>query len=47
LHAALCNDQDLINEFNGKVAIAADLARRLGVTDIDGKSPVPLTLATL
>jgi dehydrogenase/reductase SDR family member 1 len=45
--AALRQDENLINEFNGKVAIAADMARRLGVTDIDGKSPEPLTLATL
>ncbi len=45
--AALSKDQNLVDEFNGKVAIAADIARRLGVIDIDGKSPVPLTLATL
>jgi dehydrogenase/reductase SDR family member 1 len=45
--AALRKESALVDEFNGKVAIAAEIARRLGVIDIDGKSPVPLTLATL
>jgi dehydrogenase/reductase SDR family protein 1 len=45
--AALVREPDLLDEFNGKVAIAADIARRSGVVDVDGNSPVPLTLATL
>lgn len=42
--AALKDNRELTKELNGKVAVAADVARKLGVTDIDGKSPEPLTL---
>jgi NAD(P)-dependent dehydrogenase (short-subunit alcohol dehydrogenase family) len=44
--AALQNDPRL-GERNGEVVVAAAAARELGVLDIDGKSPIPLTLATL
>lgn len=30
--------------FTGKVLVAAQLARSYGFVDIDGKSPIPLTL---
>jgi NAD(P)-dependent dehydrogenase (short-subunit alcohol dehydrogenase family) len=43
LVAALCDDPKLM-ERSGKVVVAAAAARELGVVDIDGKSPEPLTL---
>ena len=42
--AALAADPDVIRH-TGKVLVAAALARDYGFTDIDGKSPRPLTLA--
>ena len=44
--AALSRDAHLM-ERSGKVLIAAEIARELGVTDVDGRQPVPLTLAAL
>ena len=41
--AALWADPRLM-ERSGKVLVAAALARELGVVDIDGRQPVPLTL---
>jgi hypothetical protein len=34
----------MANDLSGKVCVAAELARDLGVTDIDGSSPRPLTI---
>jgi NAD(P)-dependent dehydrogenase (short-subunit alcohol dehydrogenase family) len=42
--AALAGDPDVMRH-TGKVLVAAALAREYGFTDIDGKSPRPLTLA--
>jgi hypothetical protein len=42
--AALAADPDVIRH-TGKVLVAASLAIEYGFTDIDGKSPRPLTLA--
>jgi NAD(P)-dependent dehydrogenase (short-subunit alcohol dehydrogenase family) len=39
----LFTDPDLLS-LSGKTLVAADLSRRYGFTDIDGKSPRPLTL---
>ena len=33
-------------ERTGKVAIAAEIAAELGVRDVDGRQPAPLTLET-
>ena len=44
--AALPKDSSLMDR-SGKVLVAAALARELGVTDIDGRSPTPLTLETV
>ncbi len=41
--AALATDPNA-DRWNGKVVVAAALARELGFTDIDGKSPRPLSL---
>jgi dehydrogenase/reductase SDR family protein 1 len=41
--AALSAEPNLINR-SGKVVIAAQVAKELGVSDIDGKQPIPLTL---
>ena len=41
--AALADDPDAIRH-SGKVLVAAQLARSYGFLDIDGKSPIPLTL---
>ena len=38
-------DHDLMQR-SGSVLVAADVARELGVTDIDGTQPTPLTLDT-
>jgi len=43
--AALARDPALL-ERSGKVAIAAEVAAELGVRDIDGRQPTPLTLET-
>jgi len=43
--AALARDPALL-ERTGKVAIAAEVAAELSVTDIDGRQPAPLTLET-
>lgn len=37
---------DALSEFSGKICIAAELGRRFGVVDVDGRSPVPLSLET-
>jgi NAD(P)-dependent dehydrogenase (short-subunit alcohol dehydrogenase family) len=42
--AALADDPDVLR-YTGKVLVAAALAREYGFTDIDGKTPRPLTLA--
>jgi dehydrogenase/reductase SDR family member 1 len=43
--AALAKDPRLM-ERSGTVVVAAQAARELGVTDVDGKQPMPLTLET-
>jgi dehydrogenase/reductase SDR family protein 1 len=43
--AALWADQALL-ERSGQVLVAAAVACELGVQDVDGKQPVPLTLET-
>jgi len=42
--AALANDPEVMGK-SGKVLVAAALAEEYGFTDVDGKSPRPLTLA--
>jgi NAD(P)-dependent dehydrogenase (short-subunit alcohol dehydrogenase family) len=42
--AALANDPD-VHRFSGTVVVAAELALKYGFTDVDGRSPRPLTLA--
>jgi len=42
--AALAADPDVLRH-TGKVVVAAAIAREYGFTDVDGKSPRPLTLA--
>lgn len=42
--AALAADENVIQR-SGKVWIAAGLAREYGFTDVDGKTPEPLTLS--
>jgi len=44
--AALANDPSLMDR-TGQVLVTAAVARELGVTDIDGKSPAPLTFETV
>jgi dehydrogenase/reductase SDR family member 1 len=44
--AALANDPRLQSR-SGSVLIAAAVAAELGVTDTDGRQPIPLTLATV
>jgi dehydrogenase/reductase SDR family member 1 len=44
--AAVADDPSLPT-YNGCVVVAADMARRLGVSDVDGRQPVPLTLDTV
>jgi dehydrogenase/reductase SDR family member 1 len=41
--AALSRDPRLM-ERSGQVLVAAELARELGIVDIDGRQPVPLTI---
>jgi hypothetical protein len=43
---ALANDGEVMRK-SGKVLIVAALARDYAFTDIDGKSPRPLTLASV
>ena len=40
--AALANDRKLL-ERSGKPLVAAQVALELGITDVDGRKPVPLT----
>lgn len=42
--AALFENQDMRRKLTGQVCVAAEIARDLGVEDIDGSSPTPLTL---
>jgi dehydrogenase/reductase SDR family member 1 len=42
--AALAGDASVARH-SGKVLVAATVAREYGFTDIDGKSPRPLTIA--
>ena len=42
--AALAADPDVLRH-TGKVLVAASIAMEYGFTDVDGKSPTPLTLA--
>jgi len=42
--AALAADPDVLRH-NGKVLVAAGLAMGYGLTDVDGTTPRPLTLA--
>ena len=42
--AALFENQDMRRKLTGQVCVAAEIARDLGVEDIDGRSPTPLTL---
>jgi len=42
--AALAADPEVLRH-SGKVLVAAAVARDYGFTDIDGKSPRPLTIA--
>ena len=42
--AALWMNQDMRRSLTGQVCVAAQVARDLGVKDIDGSSPAPLTL---
>lgn len=42
--AALANDPQVMKR-SGSVVVAAALAQELGFTDVDGRSPIPLSLA--
>jgi hypothetical protein len=44
--AALAADSNVVRH-TGKVLVAAAVAREYGFTDIDGKSPRPLTLGDI
>jgi dehydrogenase/reductase SDR family member 1 len=44
--AALSRDARLMQR-SGQVLVAAEIARELGVSDIDGRQPIPLTLASV
>ena len=44
--AALSREPDLMRR-SGRVVVAAQAARELGVTDIDGRRPIPLTLESV
>jgi NAD(P)-dependent dehydrogenase (short-subunit alcohol dehydrogenase family) len=44
--AALSRDSMLM-ERSGQVLVAADVAREFGIVDIDGRQPIPLTLASV
>jgi dehydrogenase/reductase SDR family protein 1 len=45
--AALHGNPDVARSLTGQVCVAAQLARDLGVEDLDGSSPIPLTLEGL
>lgn len=42
--AALYKNQEYAKTNHGKVCVAAELAKDLGIVDIDGKNPLPLSL---
>jgi NAD(P)-dependent dehydrogenase (short-subunit alcohol dehydrogenase family) len=44
--AALANDPQLASR-SGQVVVAASAARELGVRDVDGSQPIPLTIETV
>jgi len=44
--AALSRDSKLM-ERSGQVLVAAEVAQELGIVDIDGRQPIPLTLASV
>jgi NAD(P)-dependent dehydrogenase (short-subunit alcohol dehydrogenase family) len=44
--AALADDPEVL-QYSGSVVVAADYARRHGISDVDGKQPVPLTIANV
>lgn len=44
--AALWTDPSMMNTLDGQVCVAARIARDLGVVDVDGRSPEPLTRNT-
>ena len=44
---AALNDDPRLMERSGQVVVAAQLAQELNVRDIDGRQPVPLTLASV
>jgi dehydrogenase/reductase SDR family member 1 len=44
--AAMADDPSL-SSYSGTVVVAAEAARRLGVGDVDGRRPTPLTLETV
>jgi NAD(P)-dependent dehydrogenase (short-subunit alcohol dehydrogenase family) len=44
--AALSRDPQLM-ESSGRVVVAAEAAHRLGIRDVDGKQPMPLTLRSV
>lgn len=43
---ALAEDREILSR-SGRALVAAELARELGVTDVDGRQPVPLALETV
>lgn len=45
--AALWANPEVAKDATGRVCVAAELARKLGVEDVDGSSPAPLTLDDL
>ena len=44
--AAIHHDPSLM-DYSGNVLVAASLAIKYGVRDVDGRQPVPLTLKTV
>jgi NAD(P)-dependent dehydrogenase (short-subunit alcohol dehydrogenase family) len=44
--AALSRDSMLM-ERSGQVLVAAEIARELGILDVDGRQPIPLTLTSV
>ena len=45
--AALAAHPAMAKALTGQVCVAAQVARDLGVVDVDGKSPIPLTLSSV
>ena len=43
--AALADDRCVVQK-SGRALVAAELARQFGITDVDGRQPLPLTLET-